>query len=89
MAKRVEDHSGVLPWPTDWVGQTTSEQISNHRQHGPRNLEVFWPEQWDSKAGWHDARSSVARSLGRRCLPEIQAMTDQGPLASYTGGEGR
>jgi hypothetical protein len=76
-----------LPWPTDYI---LTE--SDRRYHGtvapdePKNLAEYVPEQWDCKVDWHAARSSVAHSLNRRSIPEINAMIGQGPLAHYTGG---
>jgi hypothetical protein len=50
---------GERPWPTT-----------------PKNLAVYIPEQWNhGRQQWHAARADVARSLGRRALPEIAAMT--------------
>jgi hypothetical protein len=76
-----------LPWPTDHI---LSE--GDRRYHGtvtpdePKNLAEFIPEQWAYKADWHAARSSVAHSLNRKALPEIEAMIGRGRLARYTGG---
>ena len=52
----------------------------------PKNLAEYIPEEWDCKSDWHAARSSVAHSLNRKCIPEINAVIGQGPLAHYTGG---
>jgi hypothetical protein len=57
-------------------------------QPWPLHLEYYVPDQWDCKASWHAARSSVAHLLGRRCLPEIRAMVGLGDLANYVGGQG-
>jgi hypothetical protein len=76
-----------LPWPTDYI-----LSAEDRRYHGtvapdePKDLAVFRPEQWFCKVDWHAARSSVAHSLNRKCIPEINAMIGQGPLAHYTGG---
>jgi hypothetical protein len=59
-----KDGAGQLPWP-----------------RLPKDLQVFRPEQWPyGMCQWYDARASVARSLNRPVLPEIQALnpTDGG-----------
>lgn len=73
MASR-PNHAGVLPWPRT-----------------PVDLECYRPDQWPvgGKQFWHATRSTWARSLGRKCLPEVQAMSGHGPLADYCGGQGK
>ena len=70
-----------LPWPTAYV--CPGDGVA-------RNLAEFIPEEWpdepSAKMSWHAVRSGVAKSLGRKALPEISAMTGHGPLARYTGG---
>ena len=41
----------------------------------PKNLAVYVASEWSCGHVWRSARSAVAHSLGRRCLPEICAMT--------------
>ncbi|MGO9154790.1 hypothetical protein [Mycobacterium sp.] len=69
-----------LPWPTRHVCNDGTM----------RNLAQFIPEEWpderSAKMSWHAVRSGIGKSLGRKALPEISAMTGHGPLAHYTGG---
>jgi hypothetical protein len=82
------------PWPTDYIlsesdcryhGTVAPDEPKNLRVYVPEHLRVYVPEQWAYKADWHAARSTIAHSLGRRCLPEIEAMIGRGPLAHYVG----
>jgi hypothetical protein len=73
MARKYTD-GGELPWPRAYVYRGR-----------PRDLEIYRPEEWTDGEDWHAARSSVAHSLGRKCLPEIQAMVGEGPLRGYRG----
>jgi hypothetical protein len=54
---------GALPWPRrNW---------HNGREV---NLDTYIPAQWHGcEPSWRYARSAIAKSLGRRCLPELQA----------------
>jgi hypothetical protein len=87
------------PWPTDYILSARDRRYRRYFGIGtaefpyplvspdePKNLAQYLPEQWPCKCDWHAARSTVAQSLGRQCLPEISAMIGQGPLADYTGG---
>lgn len=68
MAKLFDDGSSVLPWPRRWRDVPGGGPV--------RDLANYAPAQWPCKAMWHGARASVARSLGRKVLPEIRAMTE-------------
>ena len=75
------------PWPTDYILSESDRTLYPYvvAPDEPKTLAEYIPGQWDCKVQWHGARSSVAHSLNRKCIPEIEAMIGQGPLAHYTG----
>jgi hypothetical protein len=59
------DTAGQLPWPRRWRYGPESK---------PRNLDAYVAADWYNKAAWHSARSSVAQSLNRSALVQVQQM---------------
>jgi hypothetical protein len=66
------DNRRQLPWPT---AHLCSDGVV-------RDLAEFIPGQWgcednrrDGEILWHAERSHIAHSLGRKALPEIEAMS--------------
>jgi hypothetical protein len=67
MARRSGD-SGQLPWPTKHLCDDGKV----------RNLAEYVPREWVGctvRVSWRGERARMARSLGRKVLPEIIAMT--------------
>jgi hypothetical protein len=82
---------GVRPWPTRYectdglcrdLEHFKIREWPDHGRPKPRNRPSYQKQQW------HAERGNVARMLGRKLLPELQAALGVGPLADYCGGGG-